>query len=87
MIFQTYKTRGLRRRFSRAVKNTMIKHDRQRDERKRERLELRRQWKLGKPRPLNDLLKNGAGLIKWLLLLAGLVYLYLNGGGLLTLFK
>jgi hypothetical protein len=65
----------------------MIKNNDDRQARKRERLELRRQWKLKKPRPLNDLLKNGAGLIKWLLLLAGLAYLYLNGGGLLTLFK
>jgi len=52
-----------------------------RDDRKRE----RREWKLIKPRPLNDLVKNSAGLIKWLLLAGGLLYLFLNGSGLLTL--
>ena len=52
-----------------------------RDDRKRE----RREWKLIKPRPLNDLVKNSSGLIKWLLLAGGLLYLFLNGSGMLTL--
>ena len=63
----------------------MIRNNDQRHERKRERLELRRQWKLKKPRPLNDLVKNSAGLIKWLMLGGGLLYLLIKGGALTSL--
>lgn len=55
----------------------------ERAERKLERQKARREWKLIKPRPLNDLIGN----IKWLLLAGGLFYLATKGGFLLELFK
>ena len=63
----------------------MIRNSAQRHERKKERLELRRRWKIEKPRPLNDLIKNSASLIKWLMLGGGLLYLLAKGGALQNL--
>ena len=59
----------------------------ERAERKLERQKAKREWKLIKPRPLNDLIKNSADLIKWLLLAGGLFYLATKSGFLLELFK
>tara|TARA_B100000686_G_scaffold306841_1_gene346561 strand:- start:470 stop:670 length:201 start_codon:yes stop_codon:yes gene_type:complete len=63
----------------------MIKANRERHERRLERLRERRDWKKEKPRPLNDLVRSTTGLIKWLLLLGGAIYLFLHGNGLLHL--
>ena len=64
----------------------MIKNS-DRHERRMEKLKAKREWKERKPRPLNDLVKNSTGLIKWLLLAGGLVYLFLHGNGLTQLLK
>lgn len=63
------------------------KRDRETRERQRlARLEARREWKERKPRPLLDLVKASTGLLKWLLLAGGAVYLFLHGNNFLSLF-
>ena len=62
------------------------KRDRETRERQRlARLEARREWKERKPRPLLDLVKASTGLLKWLLLAGGAVYLFLHGSNFFSL--
>ena len=60
---------------------------RKRAEERAKKLEARRQWKATKPRPLLDLIKASSGLIKWLLIAGGAVYLFMHGNNLFQLFK
>ena len=58
-----------------------------RAEERAKKLEARRQWKATKPRPLLDLIKASSGLIKWLLIAGGAVYLFMHGNNHFQLFK
>jgi len=61
--------------------------ERKRAEERAKKLEARRQWKATKPRPLLDLIKASSGLIKWLLIAGGAVYLFMHGNNLFQLFR